>query len=278
MSAPGRTDEHTILHKALSGRKLADVFVVDCHGHLDLWKAVPAVTKMDIESIIENMDRIGIDVACLNKWNCPDIEAANDDVADAMRKYPHRVAGFAATTPSLGRETTHDELKRCFDELGFKGIKVHNGYEALPLRDQANLPEYGAALEGIWEFAAQKACPVLCHGFLTPEIAQRYPEATFLSAHAGGVREQAWNCLACKNVYFDTANSLVMRGNIEYLVKVVGAERVLYGSDLPYADPAYRIGQVIGTRLNDEQLRKILGENMAAILGLEQSPAKEPNK
>ena len=271
MSAQDRTDDYTILNTALSGRKLSDILVVDCHGHLDLWKAAPAVMKTGIDGIIENMDRIGIDVVCINKWNYPDMKAANNDVARAIRRYPDRVAGFAATMPSLGRETMHDELKRCFDELGFKGIKVHNGYETLPLRDQTNLPEYADALECIWEFAAQKECAVLCHGFLTPEIARRYPEAIFLSAHAGGVREQSWNCLECKNVYFDTANSLVMRSNIEYLVDVVGAERVLYGSDLPYADPAYRIGQVIGTRLNDEQLRKILGENMALILGLKQS-------
>lgn len=272
MTTPPQKEEYAILNQALTGQKLSDTFVLDCHGHLDLWKALPPVANAGIDGIIANMDRVGIDMACLNKWNCPDPHAANNDLAQALKQHPKRIVAFAATMPALGRTATHDELKRCFDELGFTGIKVHNGYEQLPLRDQFNLPEYAAALECIWEFAAQKACPVLCHGFLTPEIAHRYPEAVFLTAHAGGVREQAWNCLACPNVYFDTANSLVLRGNIEYLVSVVGAERVLYGSDLPYADPAYRIGQVIGTRLNDAQLKKILGQNMARILHLPQTP------
>lgn len=260
-------NDYKILANALSGERLSDVLIVDCHGHLDFWKAAFPY-KVGIEDIIEKMDIIGIDVACLNKWNCPDIRLANNDVGKAIKRYPERIVGFASTGTCLGREKTLDELKRCFDDLGFKGIKVHAAYDRLPLRDQYNLPEYQQTLDAIWTFAAERHCPVLCHGFLTPEIAKRYPEAIFIMAHACGERVVVWQYAGCKNVYFDTASSGTLRGNIEYFVKNAGAERVLYGSDLPYADPAYRIGQVIGTRVKDEQLKKILGENMAKILDI----------
>ena len=257
--------EYQILKKAFTGGKITDIFIVDCHGHLGLWKdSFPF--KVEIEVIIQDMDRIGIDVVCLNKFNCPDIKLANDDIGKAVKSYPDRVVGFAATVPSLGKENTEDELKRCFDELGFKGIKVHEGYDTFYLRDQVGLPEYQSAVESIWEFAAEKRCSVLCHGLITPEVAKRYPEAIFIIAHAGGDRRTVWRYADQKNVYFDTAASSTLRGNIEWIVEKVGVERVLYGSDLPYANPAYRIGQVIGTRLKDEVLRKILGENMANIL------------
>lgn len=259
--------EYKMLAKALSGEKLSDILILDCHGHLDLWKG-HICCKTDSDSIIETMDRIGIDVVCINKWNCPDIRSANDDVGKAIKKYPGRFIGFAATSPSLGMQKTVDELERCFDQLGFRGIKVHVGYETLPLRDQFGLPEYQKALEAIWEFAAETRCPVLCHGFLTSEVAKRYPEAAFIFAHAGGAKATVLQYADCKNVYFDTASSGTLRGTIEYLVEKVGVERVVYGSDLPYNNPAYRIGQVIGTRLKDEQLKKILGENMADILNI----------
>lgn len=258
---------HPILQKCLKGERLSDVFIIDVHAHLDFWKD-SFQFKTDIESIIADMDRIGIDVICLNKWNCPDIKSANEDVAKAMKKYPNRVIGFAAIAFSLGLESTRKELERCFDKLGFKGIKVHEGYDKLYLRDQVDLPEYKRAIESVWEFAAERKCPVLCHGLLTPEVAKSYPEAIFILAHAGGSRAEAWKYVDCKNVYFDTASSFTLRGNIEYLVKVVGVERILLGTDQPHANPAYRLGQVVSARLSDEQMRKILGENAAKILNI----------
>jgi predicted TIM-barrel fold metal-dependent hydrolase len=258
-----------ILNKALKGRKLEDVYIIDAHGHLDLWKSS---NSNDIgcsaEGMLKRMDRIGIDMLCINKWNSPDI-GGNDDVAAVIRKYPRRFIGFAATYPSLSAEWNHDELKRCFDEHGFLGIKVHNAYTALVMRDTSGLREFENAMETIWSFAAERKCPVLCHGYLTPQIAKRHPDAIFMYAHAGGVRRVSEDFSDCPNVYLDTAASNLIRGNIEYHVKIVGDGRILYGSDMPYSDPGYRIGQVIASRISNESLKKILGLNMARILGIQ---------
>jgi len=205
-----------------------------------------------------------------------DLKQANDDVGAAIRKHPDRIVGFAASSPSFGTNWVRDELKRCFEELGCTGMKVHNAYERLPMRDQSGTREYREALEATWEFADERACPVLCHGFLSPDVAGRYPRAKFIAAHACGQRGTADTYADYPNVYFDTACSGTGRGNVEYFAKRVGAERVLYGSDLPYANPAYRIGQVIGTRVGDDDLRKILGGNMARLLGLKHSYAGRP--
>jgi len=266
---------YEILEQALNGVPLRDVFIVDCHGHLDLWKPNINVAA-DIDGIIRSMDCVGIDMVCLNKWNCPDLKQANDDVGAAIRKHPDRIVGFAASSPSFGTNWVRDELKRCFEELGCTGMKVHNAYERLPMRDQSGTREYREALEATWEFADERACPVLCHGFLSPDVAGRYPRAKFIAAHACGQRGTADTYADYPNVYFDTACSGTGRGNVEYFAKRVGAERVLYGSDLPYANPAYRIGQVIGTRVGDDDLRKILGGNMARLLGLKHSYAGRP--
>ena len=258
---------YTIMQRALRGERLDDVFVFDAHGHLDYWK-VALNLRTAAGAIVADMDRIGVDRACINKWNCPDIRRGNDDVARALRGYPGRFAGFAATAPALGPEANRAELRRCFDELGFQGVKVHNAYEALTFRDTASLRVATAALEAIWAFCHERRCPVLCHGFLTPAYAKQFPQAKFIAAHAGGARQHAEAYADCPNVYFDTANSLTLAGNIEHFVDCGLADRVLYGSDLPYASQAYRFGQVVTARVPDGIMRKILGENMAALLGM----------
>lgn len=256
-----------IMERALRGERLDDVFIIDAHGHLDYWK-IALNARVDAGAIVAAMDRLGVDLACLNKWNCPDLRRANDDVAAALRQYPGRFVGFAATGPALGPEANRAELRRCFDELGFQGVKVHQSYETLPFRDTANLRVATAALEAIWEFCDERRCPVLCHGFLTPAYARAFPHARFLAAHAGGCRHYTETFADCPNVYFDTANSTTLAGNIEHFVDCGWADRVVYGSDLPYASQAYRLGQVVASRVPDPIMRRILGENMAQVLGL----------
>lgn len=57
-------------------------------------------------------------------------------------------------------------------------------------------------------------------------------------------------------------------GNLDYFIQRVWEDRSLYGSDMPVANPAYRLGQIVGTRVPDGTLRKILGENLARLLGV----------
>lgn len=260
-------NNHRILRQALNGQPLKDVFVFDCHGHLGRWIPISGMAG-DAESLVARMDRIGIDRLCINKWNAPDMVQANTDVGMALRKYPDRFTGFAATQPCLGKAATVDELKRCFDELGHIGIKIHNAYETLPLRGMWGLPEFNATMEAIWEFAAARKCALLCHWKVPMEVIRRYPEATFILAHALSVREYAHFYALCPNAYFDTAASSTLRGNLDYFIQRVGEDRILYGSDMPMANPAYRLGQVVGTRVPDGTMRKILGENLARMLGI----------
>ena len=262
------TTEYSIMQRALRGETLDDVFIIDAHGHLDYWR-ITTNRRTDAGAIVGAMDHLGVDMACINKWNCPDILRANDDVAAALRTHPGRFVGFAATAPALGRGRNLAELRRCFDELGHMGVKVHNAYENLPLRDTAALRLATDALHAVWEFCHERRCPVLCHGFLTPEYARQYTEARFIAAHAGGCRHYTEAFEGCANVYFDTASSTTLAGNIEHFVASGWEDRVVYGSDLPYAGQPYRLGQVLASRVPDPVMRKILGRNMAALLRVE---------
>ena len=90
-----------------------------------------------------------------------------------------------------------------------------------------------------------------------------------MAAHAGACRHYTELYADCPNVYLDTASSLTLAGNIEHFVECGFEDRVVYGSDLPYAGQPYRFGQVVAARVADATMRKILGENMARLLGIE---------
>ena len=47
-----------------------------------------------------------------------------------------------------------------------------------------------------------------------------------------------------QNVVLELTYTTLTRGMVEYLVREVGADKVLYGSDLPMRDPSPQLGWV----------------------------------
>ena len=68
--------------------------------------------------------------------------------------------------------------------------------------------------------------------------------------------------------YLETCSTFRTPGVIEELVDGVGADRVLFGSDMPLMDPRSQIGKIITARISDEAKQKILGGNAGRLLGI----------
>jgi predicted TIM-barrel fold metal-dependent hydrolase len=103
----------------------------------------------------------------------------------------------------------------------------------------------------------------------TPErvanIAKRYPEGTFIMAHIAG------NCyygvkpvLDCENVYIDFCGSVFRADDLEYAVELVGAKRILFGTDMP---GSYLVseGQVWEANISEEEKEMIMWKNTARL-------------
>jgi predicted TIM-barrel fold metal-dependent hydrolase len=54
---------------------------------------------------------------------------------------------------------------------------------------------------------------------------------------------------------------------IERFIREVGAERVLFGSDIPLLEPAAALGRIAYARISEEAKGKILGLNIRQLLG-----------
>ncbi len=139
-------------------------------------------------------------------------------------------------------------------------------------------------IDPIAEAAADLDIPILFHAWLKtvekfPEesdgsdiahLARRHPGTRFIMAHLTGIgRRGVQDVEDLPNVWVDTCGGWYAAEMVEYAVRHMGPERVLYGSDYPGRDYAAQIGRVLGANLPEEDRQNILWRNAAALLKLD---------
>jgi len=257
-----------IMELAKEGLPLNDVKIIDCHCHMGYWQHFH-VPNGSAEGMLESMDALGTDMACVTAHSAigPDYVHGNNMVIDAVRKYPDRFLGYVTINPNYP-DDIQNELDRCFAVDGMIGVKLHPGTHDKPV-DHRN---YHKA----YEFANDKKCPVLIHVWgkgavkAAGKIAGQYPDISLIMGHGGAdidAMEEAAEIMAVhKNVYVDIAISRVREGNVEWLAKNMGSEKVLYGTDMPFFDPRPAFGRLAYSELSEEDKKNIFGRNMERLI------------
>ena len=241
--------------------------VIDFHGHSGRQDAIGMIDNPDM--MLRTMDAVGIDIACLFHIFNPDGTTSNDINARFIADHPDRFIGFAYVSP-LMPERMVPELERAVDTLGFVAIKLYPPFTPWPFNEARWYP--------IYEFANARGLTIIFHTdhFHTnrprylADIAPLFPNANFVAGHSGNVPEARAEAIAAAqaypNIYLETCSTFRTPGVIEQLVNEAGAERVLYGSDLPLMDPRPQIGKIITADIPDDAKRLILGGNASRIL------------
>jgi hypothetical protein len=99
------------------------------------------------------------------------------------------------------------------------------------------------------------------------ELARRHPEAQIICGHTGGNWELGIRTIRdTKNVYAGIAGSDPTSGFVEMAVRELGAERVIYGSDVGGRTFASQIAKVRGAEISDADKELILGGNLRRLL------------
>lgn len=254
-------------NKIKLGHVLRNELIIDCHTHLGPYFNFP-IPKPWAEGMLEAMDSCGICsvVSSAHLGVLSDFRRGNQMVDDVVQKYPDRFAGYCAVNPNYPEREILDELERYLKHGNFRGIKIHPGLHCCP----ANSKQYSP----VWSFAEESGVVVLVHtwdGIATCDplmfgpIAAEFPKANILLGHSGGVATGIDKAIQIvkehTNVYLDLACSRFYHGILELMVKEVGAERILFGTDMPFLDCRPRIGAVAIARISDEDKRKIFGLN-----------------
>ncbi|MPN16124.1 hypothetical protein SDC9_163462 [bioreactor metagenome] len=226
-------------------------------------------------------------------WNDPGlVRMHNDYMADAFRRHPDRLAGFASINPKLGAEAAVAEIQRCVS-LGFKGIGElgpgGNGYDfsdpdfltVLACAQHYSLPVCIHCGEPVGHLYAGKDTTPLAP---LPDVAARFPALKLILAHmGGGMPFYAMNPKmgpVMKNVYYDTAANPLLYGirSIKAVMDMAGADRLLYGSDFPLLLYPSRFREMDFTLflsdirdnggLSAREQRLFLSDNLRGLLGL----------
>ena len=247
----------------------------DEHCHLG---AVPGVTPEErIEVLIECADRLGIERLLLSQGYSEQLHPTmdklreeNDRVMRAMRRLPNRTFGSVYLSPAYP-EFSVQEFNRCVRD----GPMICVG--ELEADRRCNVPE----MDLIVERAASMNVPILQHTWLktggnlagesTPydvvELARRHPNVQFVCVHTGGEWESGIRIVrAAKNVSAEIAGSNPTSGFVEMAVRELGAERVIYGSDVGGRSFASQLSKVLAARIPDSAKELILGGNLRRLL------------
>jgi predicted TIM-barrel fold metal-dependent hydrolase len=111
------------------------------------------------------------------------------------------------------------------------------------------------------------------------EMAKLFPETTFIIAHSGGIKvlEYFLHLKNLPNVVFELSLSLSylkhasVYKDFEVLLRFGDKNRIIFGTDFPYVDPADQLGQFLKISreiaLTDEDQEKILYTNAVRIFG-----------
>lgn len=265
---------------------MKEEFVIDVHAHLgksvSIRKAeVGGVVETTPEHLIRLMDLAKIDMAIISPipgYPCPrgqkDTMEHNNLIAKTIEKYPERFPCGLGTVEPRDGEACLDEVDRIFKELGLKGLMFHHLFQGVYLDHpimflilkkamkyhpviEVHVKE-GSLLETPWRLA---------------RIARAFPEIKFIAAHpAIDVQDLACSLDIAQNnanVYLDTCIWHHHLSPLETAVETIGAERILFGSDLPYYEgESLDLAMVKNAKISQEAKELILSKNAIRIFNL----------
>lgn len=245
------------------------MLIVDTHHHIDSCRVFDL--EQDEDQVLAAMDGNEISATVIQPFpGTPDAKATHDHIADMAKEHAGRIYGMVSLTPHIDRDAYYAEAKRCVEELGFVGIKMHTiGHAVNPLSSDG---------ETIFVTAQDLGVPVMVHTgpgvpFADPAMilprAKQFPEVTIVMAHAGfGVFGGPAVAVAmeCPNVVLET--SWAPTYEIPWALSVVGPQRVMFGTDLAI-NVATELTKYRSLDLRDAELRAVLGETAREVFQLE---------
>ncbi len=244
------------------------MIIIDSHCHLGVSKlSGHSVSEGDL---LNGMDTHGVDISLVMPHAVTDDPIAeHDEIAKLCRKYPQRFRGIVSLSPLWDEPDYRSEVERCIDELGFVAVKL-NPMQHLtsPLMKNA---------DKVFDSAADLGVPVIVHTGLgapwaLPALsipqARRHPDLPIILAHAGFTvytTEAYVAALECDNIYLEPSWCMIQE--VKWLIRELGANRILFGSDLPENIPV-ELAKYKAAGLSDVDLAACLGRTAEQLFSL----------
>ncbi len=209
--------------------------IIDVHAHLGT-DIIFDETRSE-QDLLEAMAQSGVDATIVQTmFGTIDIEGIkynHDRIYKFSKDKKNTIFGMITMTPLLNDETFFDEARRCVEELGFVGLKLH------PMAHAVNPTSKKGRM--VWEVCVRLHIPIMVHTgaglpFSLPSMVikncMEYAGVKCILAHSGMIAYAEEAFLAgkeCSNVYFDT--SWTTPHHIERLIAMFGSSRVMFAGD-----------------------------------------------
>lgn len=243
--------------------------VIDMHAHIHLLTPDVEVDKRRIMRTIEkfNIEEVHVSALSAHKPSEDEVTLLNKDTAQFVKEEPGRIKGAVYISPE--HKNAVEVLKRGIEEQDMSSAKIW-------VSEKCDSPAVNPIAEKLIEYNL----PLLIHSFKKSTIqvanestavevrnlALRYPELKIIMAHVGG------NCYHgvplvrdLKNVWVDISGSPNRSNEVEYTVENLGADRVLFGTDMPGASFLVLCGKVLESGITDEEKEKIFYKNALQV-------------
>jgi predicted TIM-barrel fold metal-dependent hydrolase len=244
------------------------------------WMGIDKFTEeIPVETTLGAMDEgcVGKGLICA-WWGPQGPLISNDTVASIVRQFPDRFVGVGSLNLFRPMEAIR-ELRRCINDLGFKGIRIVQWLWNLPPTDRRYYPIYAECVELNIPICLQVGhtgplCPSE-PGRPIPyidEVALEFPELKIVCGHIGYPWTMEMIAVATKhpNVFIDTSAYTAKRYPAEFVeyLKRNGRKKVLFGTNYPMITPAKCLEDLHDLKLDDEVRELFLFRNAIRIFGL----------
>ncbi|WP_168122138.1 amidohydrolase family protein [Paenibacillus sp. HB172176] len=245
--------------------------IIDVHAHLG-WDQV-FDEDFTLQDLLNKHQRFSINKTIVQPGSChtiEDVRKQHDVIAEASKRYPGQFHGMANPNPHLPELVYETEVRRCVEELGFVGIKIHTAAHGVNPGSRDG--------RKVFKLADKLGVPVMIHTgagipFANPsyliQVAQDFPEVKIVMAHCGMMimaGEVPIIMRACPNVYADMTWTAGF--NIRNWSREFGAHRFMYGSD--HADNAgTELGKIQTCDLTEEEREWIHHRSASAVYALD---------
>jgi len=249
--------------------------IFDCHLHCpseagERWQWYKITNTFD--DFVRYLDKAGVGKGIINSQRSygakpEEFIAGNREVARYVEKYRERFIGACVVNPLYIDESLR-EIEFCHTQLGFVWVGELCNYMVpylYSVREFETLVEQVIKLKMVLALHTE-------HGEME-YIAQKFPKATIAFAHFGDDHEyedifKRIDIVAANpNYYLDTSGYGHDRvGVLEYAVKKIGPDRILFGSDFSINDPGTVIARISNSFLTVEEKQKIFSGNIINLL------------
>ncbi len=190
----------------------------------------------------------------------------------AVDEFPEDLRFWCVLSPK--QEETFAQARELLTHPRCIGLKVH------PVEHRYEIREFGTR---IFEFAAERGAIVQSHSGepgswpadFVP-LADAFPTVRLILSHLGcgadGLLDhqvRAVKAARHHNIWTDTSSAQSMRADlIERAVALIGADRILFGTDSPLYSTGAQVARIALAELTEKEKAAIFRENAASLFGL----------